>query len=31
MITFANTIEIAQDINLVYAYLLDLEHTPEWN
>lgn len=31
MITFANTIEIEQDTNRVYAYLADLEHTPEWN
>ena len=31
MIRFDNTIDIARDPDEVYAYLADLEHTPEWN
>ena len=31
MIRFANTIDIAREPATVYAYLADLEHTPEWN
>lgn len=31
MIDFANTIHINRPVNEVYAYLSDLEHTPEWN
>lgn len=31
MISFATTIEIAQNVERVYAYIADLEHTPEWN
>jgi hypothetical protein len=31
MIRFANTIDIAQNVDRVYAYIADLEHTPEWN
>jgi hypothetical protein len=31
MISFANTVEIAQNVDRVYAYIADLEHTPEWN
>lgn len=31
MITFTNTIHINRPINEVYAYLSDLEHTPQWN
>ncbi len=31
MIRFANTIDIALEPSAVYAYLADLEHTPEWN
>lgn len=28
---FENTLEIARDPRVVYTYLADLEHTPEWN
>jgi Polyketide cyclase / dehydrase and lipid transport len=31
MIDFDNTIDIARAPDEVYAYLVDLEHTPEWN
>jgi uncharacterized protein YndB with AHSA1/START domain len=31
MIHFANSIDIARPADDVYAYLADLEHTPEWN
>lgn len=31
MIAFTNTIRINRPIEDVYAYLSDLEHTPEWN
>jgi uncharacterized protein YndB with AHSA1/START domain len=31
MITFTNTIDIAADSNVVFGYLVDLEHVPEWN
>ena len=31
MINFSNTIHIDQPVDEVYAYLSDLEHTPEWN
>ncbi len=31
MIRFANTIDIDRQPTHVYAYLADLEHTPEWN
>ena len=31
MISFANTIEIDREPADVYAYVADLEHTPEWN
>jgi hypothetical protein len=31
MIRFANTIDIAQNVDRVYAYIADLEHTPEWD
>ena len=31
MITFSNTVEIARSPTIVFAYLADLEHTPEWN
>ena len=31
MIHFENTLEIAGDPRVVYSYLADLEHTPEWN
>lgn len=31
MISFTNTIHIDRPIEEVYAYLSDLEHTPEWN
>ncbi|MCP3855898.1 MAG: hypothetical protein GY698_14370 [Actinomycetia bacterium] len=31
MITFTNTIRINRPVADVYAYLSDLEHTPEWN
>jgi hypothetical protein len=31
MIRFANTIDIDRQPADVYAYLADLEHTPEWN
>jgi uncharacterized membrane protein len=31
MINFTNTIHINRPIEEVYAYLADLEHTPEWN
>ena len=31
MISFTNTIQIDRPIEEVYAYLSDLEHTPEWN
>jgi hypothetical protein len=31
MISFENTIDIERDASRVYAYLTDLEHTPEWN
>ena len=31
MMHFENTLEIAQDPQVVYTYLADLEHTPEWN
>ena len=31
MIRFDNTIDIARAPDEVYAYLADLEHTPEWN
>jgi Polyketide cyclase / dehydrase and lipid transport len=31
MIHFENTVEIARDPRIVYTYLADLEHTPEWN
>ena len=31
MIRFSNTIEIGRPPEEVFAYLADLEHTPEWN
>lgn len=31
MISFTNTIHIARPAPLVYDYLVDLEHLPEWN
>jgi hypothetical protein len=31
MISFTNTIEIERPIDVVFAYLGDLEHIPEWN
>jgi Polyketide cyclase / dehydrase and lipid transport len=31
MISFENTVDIAREPVDVYAYLADLEHTPEWN
>ena len=31
MMRFENMVEIARDPRIVYAYLADLEHTPEWN
>ena len=31
MIRFSNTIDIARPPAEVFAYLADLEHTPEWN
>jgi uncharacterized membrane protein len=31
MIGFTNTIHINRPVDEVYAYLADLEHTPEWN
>ena len=31
MISFTNTIHINRPVDEVYAYLADLEHTPEWN
>ena len=31
MIRFENVIDIARALDEVYAYLADLEHTPEWN
>lgn len=31
MIRFTNTIEIDRPVAEVFAYLTDLEHTPEWN
>lgn len=31
MIRFSNTIEIGRPPGDVFAYLADLEHTPEWN
>lgn len=31
MIRFTNTIDIAADSNVVFGYLVDLEHVPEWN
>ena len=31
MITFTNTVRVNRAIEDVYAYLSDLEHTPEWN
>ena len=31
MISFTKTIHINRPIDEVYAYLADLEHTPEWN
>lgn len=31
MITFTNTVDIARSPADVFAYLADLEHTPEWN
>lgn len=31
MMHFENTLEIARDPRVVYTYLADLEHTPEWN
>ena len=31
MITFSNTVDIARPPAEVFAYLADLEHTPEWN
>ncbi len=31
MIRFDNEIDIARPANEVYTYLVDLEHTPEWN
>jgi uncharacterized protein YndB with AHSA1/START domain len=31
MITFTNTIRVNRPVAEVYAYLSDLEHTPEWN
>jgi len=31
MISFTNTIHIDRPMEEVYAYLSDLEHTPEWN
>ncbi|MFA9429900.1 SRPBCC family protein [Egicoccus sp. AB-alg2] len=31
MVRFSNTVEIARPRGEVFAYLADLEHTPEWN
>jgi len=31
MVQFSNTVEIARPRSKVFAYLADLEHTPEWN
>lgn len=31
MINFTNTLHINRPVDEVYAYLSDLEHTPEWN
>jgi hypothetical protein len=31
MIRFTNSIDISRPTDSVYAYLADLEHTPEWN
>jgi hypothetical protein len=31
MISFANTIDIDREPADVYAYIAELEHTPEWN
>ena len=31
MVQFSNTVEIARPRSEVFAYLADLEHTPEWN
>ena len=31
MINFTNAIHIHRPVDEVYAYLADLEHTPEWN
>jgi hypothetical protein len=31
MIRFSNTVDIAKPVPEVFAYLADLEHTPEWN
>lgn len=31
MVRFANTVAIARPRDDVFAYLADLEHTPEWN
>jgi hypothetical protein len=31
MIRFTNTIDIAVDSTLVFCYLVDLEHVPQWN
>lgn len=31
MINFTNTVEIARPVEVVFEYLADLEHVPEWN
>ncbi|MGH8872865.1 MAG: SRPBCC family protein [Acidimicrobiia bacterium] len=31
MISFTNTVHIERHVEEVFAYLADLEHTPEWN
>ena len=31
MIRFANTIDIGREASDVYRYIVELEHTPEWN
>jgi uncharacterized protein YndB with AHSA1/START domain len=31
MVQFSNTVDIARPRSEVFAYLADLEHTPEWN
>jgi hypothetical protein len=31
MISFSNTVQIARSPDVVFAYLADLQHIPEWN